>query len=350
MKTILHIALVLALLLGTGARLEAGDIVLRASVRLAPGEPVRLADIAVLFGADAEKHGDIVIESSTARGSGGEVREVSLDAVRRALADAGASFGRLSLTGSTCRVLPATAPSEPASETAEETGAKAEVVPLEGPPTVRRTIAAHLAELYDVPPDRIRLLFEVQDRAFIDEAQWGRKVILTPTTSASSRRMMIDVRTYAGGGLAASRTVSVEAEVLRDVYVLRHDMQRGETVTVDAVMPARLWLSPFGAPPVTDGAEIEGATLRARLQSGAVVRTSHLRPPVLVRRNELVDVYCVVGGVEIVTKARSLGEGRRDEMVELRLEHASRAFMARVVGRGIVAVDMTQTNAEGDAS
>ena len=35
--------------------------------------------------------------------------------------------------------------------------------------------------------------------------------------------------------------------------------------------------------------------------------------------------------------------------LELRLDHASRAFMARVVGRGVVAIDM-DSHDQGDAS
>lgn len=348
MQRVLQSLICLTLLVALRAAFG-GDIVLRSSIRMAEDATVSLGDVAALFGEDAQKYAELPLDVGIAK-QGSRVREVSLDDVRIALREAGASFGRLTLSGSTCRILAGGTEPAPESEEPTRTDNVAEIVSLEGPPTVRRTIAAHLAGLYEVDPENLRLRFQRDDHAFVDASQWGRQVVLQPTTTASSKRMLIEVRTYADRTLLEARNVAVEAEVMRDIFVVRHDVQRGDSLTENAVMATRLWLSPAGSPPLTDIDEINGSTARSRLLAGTVLRASSVKAPILVRRNELVDVYCVVGGVEIVTRARAMDQGRRDDVIELRLERGSRSFTARVAGRGVVAMDMAgvETRAEGD--
>ena len=106
------------------------------------------------------------------------------------------------------------------------------------------------------------------------------------------------------------------------------------------LMPSRLWISPGGPQTVEAFDEVDGSVAKSRLAAGTVLRLSHVKAPVLVRRNELVDVYCVQGGIEIVTKARAMAEGRRDDIVELKLTRDSRSFKGRVVSRGVVVMEL----------
>jgi flagella basal body P-ring formation protein FlgA len=74
------------------------------------------------------------------------------------------------------------------------------------------------------------------------------------------------------------------------------------------------------------------------LRPGMVLRTSHLQLPVLVKRNEEVEL--IARGKNFIVKAKgvALENGRLGEVIRVRNKDSQKVVFAKVVGERLVEV------------
>lgn len=333
---------------------SAADAVrLRTTAAVERGASVTLGEVAVLEGAAAERwSGLVVLERAEPAegGSDGAWVEISLDAVRSALAEAGAGGALLGFSGDRCLVrlrgvrVVTEAPAE--GGVSERS---AEIVDVTGEPTVRTRFAALLAEIYDVSARDLRLSFPASAEELLSMSEHGRRIVVRPTTSGSSVRASAEVRVVSGETTVASGTVSADVEVRRSVLVAGGEIERGGLVQEGMVREVEMWVTPGGGE-ATELGQAVGRTVRARVREGDVLRLGDLEAPIVVRRGDLVSVLALNGGVSVQVKARARSDGRVGERIELRLEGSRRSFVARVdgPGRAVIVLDSGTPVADGE--
>ncbi len=316
-----------------------GTIVLKAATRVGPEAPVTLADVANLVGPDAEALAPVVVLPAAERGRNGKDagREmVSAEQVRAAIdswepAPGGrpVNWGRLTLGGGTCMILPPL--STPAA------GPKGPAAPTEAPETgmVRGVIAARLGLLLGVERADLRLTFDEADRELLDLSAAGRTVDTRPT--GMSDRVPLAVTVYETGGarIVAAKTVRVGVRVRRTIVAAAEGAvkRRGELVGPTDVTTQERWVGPAAA--FLPLERVVGAAVKTRLVPGEPITQRDVEPPMVVDRGDLVSVHCVSGLVVVRMTARALGEARDGEIVRLQsLADGDRTFYGRMDGRG----------------
>ncbi|TVQ59734.1 MAG: flagella basal body P-ring formation protein FlgA [Phycisphaerales bacterium] len=345
MSIFLRSVLIIVLLaLGAAeARCAGAEIALRQAARVAPDAPLTLGDIADLRGEEALAHAGVVLvtraRDAAARTGWYEVR---LDEVREALEREGVNWGRLSLTGSTCIVRVSRPPeisetnAAPTTVTGRDRAKRTPVgVDLGDGATVRAYAQRALMRLYGVEASDLRVAFDPSDDALLDTRVWGRRIDVQPGGSSGSSRIMLNVWVYEGERIAASGVIRADVEVRRDVIVTTAALRRGDAIASEVLRQERLWMSPGGAAFITSLDDAAGAHARTRVGVGTALRTDHIETPIVVRRNELVTVHCVSGGIVIRTPARAQGDARVGDVIEFRIDRTRRPFLARVGGPGI---------------
>lgn len=340
----LRAALIALVMFGASRDVQAGTVQLRTSaVVSARADGLRLGEIATLEGSDAAAlSGVLVVEDLRLASKGSAWIEISVGSVRSAIARSGANMGRLAISGAKCLVrIEGAAAAEQASEaqaSAPEPGAQ--IVEAEALPTIRGRVAGALAELFGVDRTEIRFLFEERDESLLVQTDWGRRVAVQPASGASSSRVMVDVRIYAGDRLVENRRIRVDVEIRRRVVTLLQTVQRGAELTADILSESDMWLSPGGAAPVSGIAAAMGTLARSRLDAGSVLRVSEIEPAIIIRRNELVTIHCLRAGFEVRTRARAKRDAGFGDVIEFTLEGSRRPFLARVNGPGRAVVDL----------
>lgn len=326
-----------------GARADADSITLRTGATVRAGGSVTIGDVALLVGDGALAHAGVVVRTDALQAAGGRAwLEVTLGDIREALRDAGVKLGPVALSGSRCVVRLIDAPlGTPERIEAEEPETPcAEVVEASGPPTVRLRIAQALARLYGVELVDMRLRFDDADRAFLDQLEHGRRIVVVTGTSAGSARQVVSVRVFAGEAITEARSVTVSIEVRREVLVVAGDIPRRSHVSADSIRVERMWVEAGGAALITDPADAVGGVARSDLTTGTVLRANQLDAAVLVERGELVRVHCLSGGIAMTMQARARQAGKKGDVIEVRREGADRSFMARVDAAGSVVIDL----------
>lgn len=313
-----------------GAARGQGTITLKAATRLAPDAPVTVADVATLTGPEAEALGGVVIVSAAERAAGRE--SVSAQRLRDAIDrrdGAPVNWGRLTLGGGTCAVLP------PLSSDTPRVPRPAPAADREAG-TVRGAIAARLCHLLAVERADLRLSFDDADRSILDLSVAGRTVDVRPTGLSEKIPLAVTVYEAAGtaqGRIVGARTVRVGVQVRRSVVLAGAAKRRGDLIGPGDVTVEERWVGPSAPPLALE--RIVGAAVRTRLTAGEPIGEQDIQPPLVVQRGELVSVHCVSGLVVVRMTARALGEARDGEIVKLQsLSDEKRTFHGRMDGRG----------------
>lgn len=330
------------------ATAQAGSIRLRPSSTAEAGQPVRLADVAVLEGADAERTRDtIIIADPSSKLAGRAWLIVSIADVRRALEASEARLSSLALSGRECVVRFDVAKAVTPERSQEPPPAAGpETVDLGGPPTVRKQIASALASHVGVEPTDLRLLFESADAEFLDAPRHGVEVIAQPRTTSASSRAVLSCRVLDGDRMIDSRTIRADVEVRRLAIVVQENIRRKDEIPPAALAEQEMWMPLSAGRPLGTIDEAEGALARTRLSAGTVLMAEHLETPVVVKKNELVTVHAVRGGIEIQMRARARADARRGEIVQFRGERSTHEFPARVERAGVAV--MTDGSADSE--
>jgi len=333
-------AISVALVLALGSSAWANTIVLRSAAKLDSARSVTLADVAELSGEAAVAAGGVVVEADVAAASRGRMwAEITIEQVNRALKEAGIPTGRLAVSGSKCYVRFGAAPPEPKVDReprrAEST---AQVIDFSGEETVRHRVGHVLARLFGVDASMLRVKFDSTDEAVLGMLIAGRRVAIEPMTSGLTAKALVMVRVYEGDTLAVNQTISATIELQRRVLVVTKDVARGRTITPDLIKEEDRWMEPGGATLITSPDQVNGCEALTRLDAGMPLREHDAAPAVVIKRGDMVEVLCLSGGIEIKARARAMGDGRRGERVELRMEGSKKTFAGRADGPGRVVV------------
>ncbi len=326
----------LALVLTSGALCRAAlaqdSVVLREWAELPAAGPVTLGLIAELSGEQAAALASVEIPLTAARPSPDGWLTVDLASVRSAVrAVPGVNWGRLVVRGSTCDVrraapVPATVGSNPSGQRAEAASG----------PTVRDVIEQRLRDAYAPDGAEIRFEFDESDAALLGAPVSGRTADVQ--LIGTSERQTVSVRLFEGLGQALSGTARVGVSVERDVAVCTVPLRRGEPILAENMTTERRWISPT-VRAIEPGRAV-GRVARGRIDAGSVITEADAEAPLLVKKGDLVDVYCLSGSINLKSIARALENGREGEVVRFQNPGASRHFTARVDGprRAVTAV------------
>lgn len=340
----------------------ADRIELRSVVAVQAGEAITLADVAELDGADADGLGGVVLIDRA--GSGPRAIEISIEQVRETLSERGVSVGRLALNGSVCvvRIRPPTsgaAQDEPEAQDAPAPASSVGSLPsggeapapvaASGAETVGAWIESSIATLLEVERSDLRVEFAEGDRAFLEGATWGRRVVVEaagrPGGGLIAARMALVVRIYSGDALAEERRLRVGALVRASVCETVREIPRGAIVSEADVRLVERWIPPGGDPAPGSLESVVGQASRTMLREGVRIRSSDLQQPIVVRRNQRVSVLAIRGGIELQAEAIAMQDGSRGEVIECRLGRDSSPFLATVIGAGRVQLsDRTNSN------
>lgn len=308
-----------------------GVIEIRPSVRSAITEPLCLEDLAVLEGAEAKALAKTVIVPAAERTVGAVT--LTLEQIRAALESAGRpNWGRLTLRGSRCQVLP------PAAIATPKTPESGPGVPKDATGTVRAAAAARIAQIARAEPGDVQLAFNPDDNDFLNQPTAGRTVEARAT--AVSDRLPLAITVYDHDRIVASRTIRVGVQVRRSVVIATVDKRRGDTVQREDLTEEMQWTNLSTSPATMD--QLVGAVVRTKVPTGQAFTAEDVSPPIIVNKGDQVIVNCISGSVVLTTKGRALAAARDGEMVEFQALDSKRRFTARMNGRGRAVVTTTE--------
>lgn len=331
-----RLAVLLTLVAAVSVR--ADTITLKRSVRIDPGTPVTLADVADLDGAHALKLAGTVVaaetDSLTRQNPGGEPARwtLALGDVRDAIETQGdVNWAFLTVRGRDVTLLapdhrpppvatpendPDTTPPRPEGITRFDEG------------SVGRFARGVVRSILRTEDDDLRIVWPARDAAFLRLPVASQTVHVQPI--GSSARMPLKITIYDGDRIVRTETVRADITVRRRVHTVTRPLNRATPIGAGDTTARDAWVGPG----VNPAAAVAGQVTARRLEPGTIIETDDITPPLVVERGELITLHCISGAVAIKTPARALADARDGETVPVEMEGTGRRVLARMSGRG----------------
>jgi flagella basal body P-ring formation protein FlgA len=300
------------------------------------GSIVRLSDIALV---DGDATGDLRNQGLCPAPSGGETLTLTQTKIRRRLL---ALLGDSDFTlrgPAECRIRRVAAETAAPPTVAGPAGSAARPVAAL-PPSTGQTLQAQLARFIadkmGRAEDRVRIDFEPQnalDLATNDLAQTFQFFTGPGDLTVGEGNIRVEVRKRAAPQLI-SRTLYVRfrTATLDDVVVAGRDVKAGEILNPEDVHVERREFRTDVSACLHDAADAVGATAKAALQEGQVLKLSDLLKTLMVRRGDTVTVEILGRGFTMKTVSRALESGEVGSTIAVQGKDGKGKFYAQVTG------------------
>jgi flagella basal body P-ring formation protein FlgA len=136
--------------------------------------------------------------------------------------------------------------------------------------------------------------------------------------------------------------VALDVRVFERVPVAARDLRHGDPFQGDAWTLERVAVE-ASAPRSTQPALLQGATCTRDLPRGERIVATDVYREVLVRAGDDVELEVVRGGVRARRMAVARGQGADGDRIEVQSGENQRRLVGRVVGRGLVRVELSES-------
>lgn len=141
-----------------------------------------------------------------------------------------------------------------------------------------------------------------------------------------------------GDFLEESASLNGRAIALRDIPVLRRELEAGEIITDSDIAWQEKPANMINLQTITRASDLIGKALRRKLRSGSVLRATDIEKPLAVRRGELVTMVLQRPGLSLSAVGRAMEHGAIGDFIRLTNIDTRLQIEGRVTGAGQVIV------------
>ncbi len=327
-----------------GATVSASGTLSLRSAAVVSGVDVRLRDVCRWSDADATAFAPLAELAVDRMGEGGTNRELTIDALRSTLHDAGVNLATVRLAGSaTCIVTrditagPATAPAgEPTAVTAvsavspatRPSALEAECNPFH---TLRDRLIADAAQRFNVPAGDLQVTFAASDASLLNLAEPTFRFDLDARRVRDLGKVQWDV-TVMNGSASQRSTVTADARLWQTQLVLTSAADFHQVLRDKDVAERRVLVAERGDDALLTRKQAVGQQAARDLKPGTVLTGKLIDPVPLARVGQYVTVTLCQGGVQVRTVARALQGGTYGQSIKVKNDATRDEFQVTLTG------------------
>ncbi len=295
------------------------------------GPVVTLNQVAELSGDAALAHGGVVL---TTLKDGRSEHTITLDMIEKALDEAGVNWGLVSLRGfNTCKVTRLVEPQSLAPQAGQAVAANIETpIGLRTTLTLRGVVEQYINDNATVSQGDLRIEFTDRDTGKLDLPILGRSIEIEPVGINTLGRVPLTIRLYDEQRVAQTIQVSAKVQHVLLAVVADGPISRGDVFTRNHLKVRECLVDDDAIVPVTDPGMVIGQASATSLRAGEMVSFNKVKSPVMVKRGELVNVRCFIGGLVVRTADYAAEDGSLNDLIRLRSVSTGDEYYAVVTG------------------
>lgn len=146
------------------------------------------------------------------------------------------------------------------------------------------------------------------------------------------------VRGISGGRIVGEWPLQIRVELIQEVWVAPHRLERGEVLKAGMLVPQKVDLLRESAQLVETETELSGMELAQSVPQGRPITKRDLVERSLVRRGQFVDAVASEKGLSVRMRAMALEAGAAGAVIRVKNLESNKEFVAQVVGENLVQV------------
>jgi len=156
----------------------------------------------------------------------------------------------------------------------------------------------------------------------------------TPRAGSNSALLIFDQ----GKGLSSVIRLWGYVEVKISVPTLKRDLPPKSLISEEDLAFEKLELSKLPHDVLLNKESIVGKETRSGLKAGSILRASYLSEPVLIKRNQVVEIVAKGKNLLVRAKGVALENGRLNELIRVKNLSSNKVIQGKVAGEGLVEV------------
>lgn len=335
-----------ALLVGSGESF--GDAIRVRSTAIVATDKVHLSDVAELTGDDVEALAKTVVgtlDPDTER------FVVTQAAIREALSKAGVNWARVTLVGFekveiTVKREDKAGPVRKQPADGGESKAAVSALPpvLLSNPTDEVTADAQLSlgdrlvawmeHLAGAPRADLRVQYADRDAPLLRTIVLSDRLVFQTSSSTGLGRVPVTISRYRGDKLISTDRLTVDISRRCLAVVAVRSLDRGAVVTENDLAVREVFVTRDASDLLRSVDAAVGQSVPSGVKEGAILTTADVQPPFLVRRNDVVAVQVISGGVVVEMRTRALEDAAAGALLKVRSEYSREVMSVRVIAAG----------------
>lgn len=172
----------------------------------------------------------------------------------------------------------------------------------------------------------------------------GELLISAMTFDERSGRFFARIEAPVEKSAAVRISLTGAAREITELPVLRRRVQSGEVITAGDIEWMEVNVDSVGRNIVQSAEEIIGMSPRRTISQGRLIREADLQLPVLIRKNSIVTIELIQGGLRLTAQGRALENGSHEQAIRVMNTQSNRIITGSVRNSNSVLVtSATQT-------
>ncbi|UCG15724.1 MAG: flagellar basal body P-ring formation protein FlgA [Phycisphaerales bacterium] len=296
-------------------------------------DDIRVADVCMLQGFDAEAHERVtaIVVAPAPKPGGSSL--VHLDDIRSALVRNGVNLATVIVKGaSRCAVTRPGVAVRPASPGGADRVPEQASDDRNAPGrTLRQAVRDFFREQVERAGGTLNLTFGRTAKPVLDLSEPEFEFVVRRRSGRTLGMVSLEVVVRRQGKTVQVVPMVVTASFTKPVVVAQRSINAKATVSPQDVQVVDMTFTQFNQAGLSDPARAIGQRARRFIAAGETIHLRQLEPVPLVHRGQIVDVHAMVGGVRVVTSAKAMQSGAYGDVIELRSHDGKRRTISAVV-------------------
>lgn len=183
-------------------------------------------------------------------------------------------------------------------------------------------------------------IFGGQDSFFIPEAKSAKIMVSNLKYDETQNKFSCNVEIFADGKSAAKSSLIGKYYIMEEVYVPAQNMDKGEILQASNLKKVRVRHTRLKPMYVTELSKLEGKEVKRALKAGKLISDKEIGAPLLVYKNDKVDLQYKTKQMQIVAKGVAQEDGAKGQKIEVENSQSHKKVYGTVISADTIEVEI----------
>jgi len=179
---------------------------------------------------------------------------------------------------------------------------------------------------------------KIDNRLKLTKCTQPIKITASPALSSISSRVSINVQCETP--TPWSLYIPVKLQRLAEVYVAAEPVSKGTIIDIDQLQNVSVDILKLRSGYFDKAEDVVGMVAKKNIRVGTILASSHIRPPLIIKKGDKVDILAKTGEIEIRMSGKALNAGAKGEQIGVTNLSSKRKLHATVIKPGLVKVSL----------